>query len=39
MGKQRLAKQAEDIHNCIIDVCDYIRKELPEIQVIGDPQV
>lgn len=39
LGKQKLAKQAEDIHNALIKVVDYVRKDLQEITVVGDPQV
>jgi len=39
MGKQQLAKQAKDIYEAVAKIVEFVRKEIPEIEVIGDPKV
>ena len=39
LGKQHLAKQCKEISATINKIVEYVRKELPEIEVIGDPKV
>lgn len=39
MGRQKMNKQAKDIQDTIIKITDYVRKEIPELEVLGDPKV
>lgn len=39
MGKDRMVKQARDIHLAVVRIADFIRKEIPELVVLGDPRV
>ena len=39
LGKQQLTKQARDIQQAIVKIKEFVRKELPELEVIGDPKV
>ena len=39
MGKQQLTRQAKEIHEATVRIADYIRKELKELTLFGDPRV
>jgi len=39
LGKQNLVKQAQEIYDCIYKLKTYIRKELTDVEIIGDPKV
>jgi sphinganine-1-phosphate aldolase len=39
LGRQQLVKQARDIQEAVFKIVEFVRKELPELEVIGDPKV
>jgi sphinganine-1-phosphate aldolase len=39
IGKNRYVNQAKAIHEAVLNVKNFIKKECPELEVIGDPQI